>query len=119
MFDDTQMSDDAGKRRDKRSSVIIRAVVHTPTGNQVERRVRNLSDTGACIDNSGDLAEGDQLLLDMGTLTSLPARVVWARESLAGIAFAKPVDLAAARKPRGAAVTVKSGWLADLRDIHR
>jgi hypothetical protein len=103
MFDDTQTSDDTDKRRQKRTRVIIRAIVHTATGNQVERRVRNLSDTGACIDHSGDLAAGDQLFLDMGTRTALPARVVWARESLAGITFSEPVDLAAARQPRRAA----------------
>ncbi len=106
-------------RRKKRSSVIIHAAVRHPTGGTFERRIRNLSDTGACIDHDGEFAVGEELLLDMGTLSDVPAKVVWVKEKLAGITFSKPVDLAAARKPRGTAVTVKAGWLADLREMHR
>jgi hypothetical protein len=40
--------------------------VHLPSGKQVERRVRNLSAFGACLDNESDMTTGDELQLDMG-----------------------------------------------------
>ena len=52
--------------RDGRRNVIIRAAVHLPSGKQVERRVRNLSAFGACLDNESDMTTGDELQLDMG-----------------------------------------------------
>ena len=57
--------------------------------------------------------------MDMGTLTDLPAKVMWATENFAGISFQHPIDLEADRKPRGAEVVVASGWLADLKDAYR
>ena len=105
--------------RENRSSVIIRALVHPPIGKAVERRVRNLSATGACLDHSGELVPRDQLLLDMGGITDLRAKVRWSSERLAGISFQRPIDLEAARTPRAAALVVASGWLADLKDAYR
>ena len=111
---------DAPGPRAKRSSVIIRAIVHLPGNKQIERRVRNLSATGACIDHVSDVATGDRLVMDMGSLRGLSATVVWVRDHLAGLTFAEPVDLEAARKPRGTgAVSISSGWLADLKDAYR
>lgn len=113
------MSSDNPQPREVRSSVIVRAVVKTATGKEAERRVRNLSPLGACLDHCGDLTPGDELQLDMGSLRNITAQVVWAREHVAGISFAEPVDLAAARRSRGQAVTVTSGWLAEIRDAYR
>ena len=113
------MSQDSPLPRETRSSVIIRAVVHLPGDKQVERRIRNLSTTGACMDTAADLAPGDDISLDMGALDGLDAKVMWVTAGVAGISFAAPVDLTAARKPRGAAVVVASGWLADLKNAYR
>ena len=113
------MSQDSPLPRETRSSVIIRAVVHLPGDKQVERRIRNLSATGGCMDVAADLAPGDQISLDMGALTGLDAKVMWVSAGVAGISFAAPVDLSAARKPRGATVAVAAGWLADIKDPYR
>ncbi len=113
------MSVDSLTPREQRSSVIIRAVVRPPVGTATERRVRNLSATGACLDHTGELLPGDDIVLEMGALTDLGAKVRWSAERLAGISFHHPIDLEAARKPRGAAVVVASGWLADLKDAYR
>lgn len=113
------MSDDKVTPREKRNSVIIRAVVHLPGGRQVARRIRNLSAAGGCMDEAADLAVSDHITLDMGALSALDAEVVWVKNGVVGIRFSAPVDLSAARKPRGATVTVASGRLADPRDAYR
>ena len=109
---------EALKPREPRASVIIKALVRTSQGKESDRRVRNLASAGACIDHAGELAEGDDLSLDIGTLTNVCAKVIWVRERVAGIRFAHKVDLSEARKSRGLAVTVASGWLADLKDAY-
>ncbi|USU06484.1 PilZ domain-containing protein [Sphingomonadaceae bacterium OTU29LAMAA1] len=105
--------------REKRSSVIVRAIVHGTNGTQAERRVRNLSRSGACIEHDGDLTNGTTVLLQMGALTDLPAVVVWVTERLAGLRFADAVDLEEARKPRGMGVKPKAGWMTDMNDAYR
>jgi hypothetical protein len=45
--------------------------------------------------------------------------VIWAKDRLAGVSFDQRVDLHAARKSLGSAVTVASGWLAELKDAYR
>ena len=69
--------------REPRSSVILYALVDTGT-QAVECRVRNLSVTGACVDNSAGLTQGDEVRVTMGTLEQLAARVMWAKATLAG-----------------------------------
>jgi hypothetical protein len=105
--------------RETRSSVIIRAVVHLPGDKQAERRIRNLSAKGGCMDHAADLAPGDDISLDMGALTGLDAKVMWVRDGVAGISFAAPIDLSAARKPRGTIVPITAGWLANVKDAYR
>src|SRR3954470_21934947 len=70
------MSDQSLQPRENRSSVIIRAVVRTASGNEVERRIRNLSVAGACVEHIGDLAPGDNISLEMGSLKHLRAEVI-------------------------------------------
>ena len=107
------------KQREARASVIIKALVRPPLGKESERRVRNLTPAGACIDHAGDLAEGDGLSLDIGTLTDVAAKVIWTREAVAGVRFAEEIDLNQAKKSRGVGVSVASGWLAGLKDAYR
>jgi hypothetical protein len=66
----------------------------------VERRIRNLSSAGACIEHNGDLDPGDDIFLDMGTLKGLHGQVIWAREKVAGVGFSRFIDLNEAKKPR-------------------
>jgi hypothetical protein len=113
------MSDQSLQPRENRSSVIIRAVVRTASGNEVERRIRNLSVAGACVEHIGDLAPGDNISLEMGSLKHLRAEVIWSREKVAGVSFSHHIDLNEARKPRGTGATIATGWLADLKDAYR
>jgi hypothetical protein len=99
--------------------VIIRAVVHGPCGREPERRIRDLSATGACVEQSGNLIAGDKVLLDIGPLQGIAGRVVWVTEYLAGVAFAEPIDVAKARKPRPEVVTAASGWVSGFVDPGR
>jgi hypothetical protein len=109
---------DPEKSRDKRSGVILRAAVQSD-GAVVERRVRNLSERGACIDNAGDLVAGTIVSVTMGQLEGLVADVVWAKPALAGLRFRRAVDLEAARKPRGIGAVTRAGWMTDIGHAYR
>lgn len=114
------MSEQPEKLRDKRSSVILKALVRSrsaPDG--VERRVRNLSVSGACIDHVGELSAGESVMLIMGEVSDAAADVAWATERLAGIRFEHEVDLEAAKRHRAAAPTLRSGWMADMNHAYR
>ncbi len=103
--------------REKRSGVIIRAIIDFGD-RSAERRVRNLSEHGACIDNAGDLKEGQRLRVAMGRLDDLAAVVMWTTDKLAGLRFDDGIDLAEARAPRGAG-TVQTGWMKDMYHAYR
>lgn len=112
------MNDDAtDPGREKRSGVIIRAVIDFGDW-KVEKRVRNLSEHGACVDNGGELTEAQRVHVSMGRLDDLTATVMWTRDNLAGLRFDQPVDLTAARAPRGAG-TVQAGWMKDMYHAYR
>ena len=81
------------------------------------RRVRDLSSTGACVEQSGNLMAGDDITLDVGMLKAVPAKVVWVTEHLAGMAFAEPIDVARARNPKPEVVTAASGWVSGFDGV--
>ncbi len=111
------MDDATNNERAKRSGVIIRADIDA-NGKQVERRVRNLSLTGACVDHSGELKVGERVRVAMGRLVDLDAEVMWATDKLAGIRFDDTIDLDAARAPRGAG-RAQAGWMSDINHAYR
>lgn len=114
------MDEEADKVRDKRSSVILKALVQSrgaPDG--VERRIRNLSSNGACLDHAGELCAGDTVVLFMGEIADAVAHIVWATDRLAGLRFEREVDLDAARKHRSGAPVLRSGWMADMNHAYR
>lgn len=139
--------------REPRSSVIIRAGVEgiVGQGSPGERRlsgdtrVRNLSRTGACIDDLGFLV-GDTVSVSMGSIVAVAAEVMWVRPPLAGLHFHAAVDLEAARRSRSTVAPARpgvsqasvfqagvsqagatqpsapppsAGWAADLRHAYR
>jgi hypothetical protein len=110
-------TDLAAPTRKKRAGVILRAAIELD-GVTVERRVRNLSEHGACVDNEGDLVAGTQVVVTMGQLERLSAEVVWAESKLAGLSFRRALDLEAARKPRGT-VAARAGWVGDMASPYR
>ncbi len=114
----TDAAPDAGTERDKRSGVILRAAIEVD-GVTVERRVRNLSVRGACVDNDGDLMVGSTVRVTMGQLEEMVAEVMWAKPALAGLRFRRIVDLEAARKPRGRGTGTSAGWMTEVNHAYR
>jgi hypothetical protein len=113
------MPDPVEPPREKRNSVIVRAAVTATNGTTAERRVRNLSRLGACVEHAGELQSGTSVVLHMGTLHDLRAEVMWVTDRLAGLRFAEPIDLEEARKPRGVGIKPKAGWIVDINDAYR
>jgi hypothetical protein len=90
---------ETSRSRDKRESVMLRAIVwtrsaHAPT----EHRVRNLSVSGARLDQAHHFICSEALRVSIGFLTDIPARVVWVDAESAGIYFEKRIDIAAAHR---------------------
>lgn len=108
--------------RSRRDSVILNARVET-SDQVVECRVRNLSETGACIDNPVELVPGDRVLITMGTVHHVEATVRWAKGGRAGLHFeGVKIDIVAARRPRGTvspASRTMAGWLDNIHNPYR
>jgi len=113
------MMDPIVAEREKRSSVIIRAEIRAEGREAGTSRVRNLSATGACIDNDGGLRTGDVVTMTMGAVTDMKAEIVWTREKLAGVRFERKVDLDDARKSGAVKATPKAGWIAGMNNAYR
>ncbi len=82
-------------------------------------RVTNISETGICIAQPGDLAIGSVVVVTIGRIEQVAADVVWVRSGLAGLRFQAPIDVAEARARRPAgyrSVAPSAGWLAALND---
>ncbi len=107
--------------REPRSSVILYARIDH-ADRTAEARVRNLSATGACIENPGELHQGDKVGVTMGSLTGLTAEVMWTSPTLAGLHFSDgAIDLAEARKPReraNAGAKASAGWISNIQDAY-
>lgn len=110
--------------REPRSSVILYAKVVGKQGT-AEVRVRNLSATGACLDNPGDLTVGDRVAVSMGILSDLEADIMWVTPALAGLHFTSgAIDIAEARKPRArenasSGTTAQAGWMQNIHHAYR
>ena len=108
--------------RPRRDSVLLTARVES-SDQIVECRVRNLSESGACIDDPVHLPRDGRVLVTMGTLHHLEGRVRWAKDGRAGLLFDKAqIDVAAARRPRGAVAPVPqhlAGWLSNMYSPYR
>ena len=108
--------------RPRRDSVILTARIESSDA-VVECRVRNLSATGACIDNNAGLRPDDRVLVTMGTVHHVEATVRWAGGSRAGLRFENArIDIAAARRPRGTVAPASrnvAGWLDNMYSPYR
>ena len=108
--------------RPRRDSVILNARIETNDG-VVECRVRNLSETGACIDNKAALRPDDRVLVTMGTVHHVEATVRWAEGGRVGLYFeGAKIDIAAARRPRGTVAPASrnvAGWLENMHSPYR
>ncbi len=82
-------------------------------------RVTNISETGICIAQPGDLEADSVVVVSIGRIEQVAADVVWVRSGLAGLRFHVPIDVAEARARRPAgyrSVAPSAGWLAALND---
>ncbi|MGA1798015.1 PilZ domain-containing protein [Sphingomonas sp. 4RDLI-65] len=82
-------------------------------------RVTNISETGICIAQPGDLIVGSVVVVTIGRIEQVVAEVVWVRSGLAGLRFQAPIDVAEARARRPAgyrSIAPSAGWLAALND---
>ena len=106
--------------RPPRASVILYAAVSRGEAAPVECRVRNLSTSGACIDDQASLEPGESVRVAMGTLRPLTAEVMWVARGFAGLQFDRAIDIAAARQPRSRAVAASgAGWLGGMSNPYR
>ncbi|WP_162242967.1 PilZ domain-containing protein [Sphingomonas sp. Leaf412] len=100
--------------------MILYAAVTREGGAAVDCRVRNLSSTGACIDDAAALRPGQRATVQMGALRPMGADVMWVERGFAGLRFDGAVDLAAARRPRSkTVVAAQAGWIGNLGDAYR
>ncbi|PKP92266.1 MAG: PilZ domain-containing protein [Alphaproteobacteria bacterium HGW-Alphaproteobacteria-16] len=112
------MSQDDKRQPDTRSSVMIRATIVDDCGNVSEHRVRNISTSGARVDHDGNLRANIRVQVAVGMAQPCEADMVWVTDTAAGLHFDRPLDLVAARKPRGTG-GVHSGWLAEAKNAYR
>jgi hypothetical protein len=108
--------------RESRSSVFLRALVDVGEGS-VECRVHNISLSGACIDNVGNLSPDRCVLVTMGMHHHVKAQVCWSGDGRAGLRIdGEKIDIGRARRPRGTVEerpASRAGWLAQLYDAYR
>jgi hypothetical protein len=110
--------------RARRSSVMLKAEVATSLGVRTTHRVRNLSATGAQVDQAETIQSEAGVLLCLGTLDPIPATIIWTTGTRAGLAFADPIDvddprIKMALKGRSSVVAPSAGWAAKMVDRYR
>jgi hypothetical protein len=118
--------------RAPRHSVFLSATVERFGGSAPSRhRVRDLSTGGVRIDQAANLQAGATVLVTVGALEAVGATVVWARDGVAGLEFARPIDPEAARakaavaprplspRPNEAGPVPTAGWVPNLRNPYR
>jgi hypothetical protein len=104
------MAEPIVKPREARESVFLSAVVtHFGDDQPTQHRVRNISTHGVCLDQVAKLRKGQTVLIDMGLLEEVGATVVWIANNLAGLRFAHPIPIDAA-KTRPKPAHVAQGW---------
>jgi hypothetical protein len=95
-------SGSAERRAHKRDSLFLRMAVATESGEALgQARVRNLSRSGLMADCDGGFRDGDRVMVDLRGIGDVTGRVAWVRADRIGVAFDRPVDPQAARKPVG------------------
>ncbi len=100
--------------RSERASVMLMAQMWRAGGAAPEKhRVLNLSATGICISRPEGLAVPDSVTLLLGRADPAAAEVVWVRGGLAGLRFAEPIDMVAARAKVPTVTAPRTGWMAD------
>lgn len=105
----------AHQPRAPRHSVFLSATVeHFGAKAPTKHRVRDLSVGGVRIDQAAGLRPGATVLVSVGALAAVGATVVWAKDGIAGLKFAEPIDPEAARAKAAVAPQPFRGQPRDL-----
>jgi hypothetical protein len=78
--------------RAPRQNLLWKAMLHWARGTQAVR-LRNISEDGAMLEGSEDLAEGTGVVLDLGDGGAVSGRVRWSRAGQIGVRFDDRYDL--------------------------
>ncbi|WP_294356237.1 PilZ domain-containing protein [uncultured Sphingomonas sp.] len=116
-------TDDTAAARDPRTSVMLSADVVRSEGSQpTQHRVLNVSVSGVCIAKPIGLIADMPVLVSIGRIDHVAARVKWVRDDRAGLRFDEAIDLDAARQRRAgnaAPPPPSSGWMASANERFR
>ncbi|WNO54491.1 PilZ domain-containing protein [Stakelama saccharophila] len=92
------MADVDERRTETRYSMMLSARVEQFGAREpTQHRIRNLSRHGACIDRVDRMQRGQTVLITVGALECVASTVRWTEEARAGLHFATPIDIDAAR----------------------
>jgi hypothetical protein len=81
----------------RRQKVFLFAHVERFGAVEVSRhRVRDISPAGARIDSAANMRTHETIVIDVGSLCAVGAKVVWTEDGEAGLAFAEVIDVSAA-----------------------
>ena len=80
------------QRVEQRDEAESQTAVLNLRGHRHVVRIANLSSSGAMIVFQGDLAEGEEVVLQLLDHGSVTAQVRWVRDGRVGISFADPAD---------------------------
>ena len=80
------------QRVEQREEAEAQTAVLNLRGHRHVVRIANLSSSGAMIVFQGDLAEGEEVILQLLDHGSVTAQVRWVRDGRVGISFADPAD---------------------------
>jgi len=131
----TETSDsEALSHRPARRQVMLGAEISRLDGSvPTKHRMKDVSASGARIDRAGMLTAGATVRVSVGVLAAVEATVAWVKGDTAGLHFARPIDVDAARsktlvtppkpvadhRPLGAEPQATAGWVADLTNPYQ
>ena len=101
----------AGQRQAKRARVLLSAKLRTQHGDNIEARLRDLSQKGALIECRYDLQVGSEVVFTRGT-TVVPARVAWSSGGRVGLEFLRSIDESEVLVQLGRPVATATGTAA-------
>lgn len=117
------LSADEAAARDPRTSVMLSAeVVRSEGSAPTQHRVLNVSVSGVCIAKPIGLVADMPVMVSLGRVDHVGARVKWVRGDRAGLRFDEAIDLDAARQRRpgnSAPPPPTSGWMAAANERFR
>ena len=96
---------DHAPRKPRYSVTLTASARRVGQQNTTGHRIRNLSADGACVQGGDVFAVGETLIVSVGDMMAIEAEVRWVADGLAGMKFARSINIAdalgrAARPPK-------------------